>query len=57
MTEDARLTKDQETVLRAILQMLRTIRFGAIHVIVQDGRVVQMEKVEKVRLPQKVPCP
>ncbi|TAK35360.1 MAG: DUF2292 domain-containing protein [Chloroflexota bacterium] len=56
MTEDIGLTKDQETVLRATLQALRTIRYGAIQLIVQDGRVVQIEKMEKIRLPQKIPC-
>ena len=54
--EDAALTKEQALVLRETLQALRSIRFGAIQLIVQDGRVVQIEKVEKIRLPQKIPC-
>ncbi|TAK35347.1 MAG: DUF2292 domain-containing protein [Chloroflexota bacterium] len=50
------LTREQETVLRATLQALRTIRYGSVQLIVQDGRVVQIERVEKIRFPQKVPC-
>ncbi|WP_429741815.1 YezD family protein [Bacillus salipaludis] len=31
-------------------KMLETLNFGSITLIVQDGKVVQMEKNEKVRL-------
>lgn len=56
MIEGKALTPEQETVLRETLAALRTIKFGSVQLIIQDGRVVQIEKIEKVRLPQKVPC-
>ncbi|PQD94810.1 DUF2292 domain-containing protein [Pradoshia eiseniae] len=31
-------------------QMLTTIKFGSITLVVQDGKVIQIEKNEKVRL-------
>ncbi len=37
--------------LAQIAQMIRTIRFGAIQITIHDSRVVQIEKVEKIRLP------
>ncbi|MBT2640004.1 MULTISPECIES: YezD family protein [unclassified Bacillus (in: firmicutes)] len=30
--------------------MLKTLKFGSITLVVQDGRIVQIEKNEKVRL-------
>ncbi|WP_407948731.1 YezD family protein [Peribacillus faecalis] len=31
--------------------MLETVKFGSITLVVQDGKVIQIEKNEKVRLP------
>ncbi|TAK32469.1 MAG: DUF2292 domain-containing protein [Chloroflexota bacterium] len=56
MIEGQALTQEQETVLRETLAALRTIRHGSVHLIIQDGRVVQIETVEKLRVPQKIPC-
>jgi len=56
MIEGKALTQEQEAVLRETLAALRTIKFGSVQLIIQDGRVVQIEKVEKIRLSQKVPC-
>lgn len=33
-----------------IFQMLATMSFGTITIIVQDGKVIQLEKNEKIRL-------
>lgn len=45
---------DQSVLPAALLQelarALRSIRFGAIELVVHDGRVVQLETREKVRL-------
>lgn len=35
---------------RALRDALRTIRFGTVTLVVQDGRVIQIEKNEKFRL-------
>ena len=37
-------------VEREILRSLREIRFGSIEIVIHDGRVVQIERREKVRL-------
>ena len=36
-------------LLRELRQALRSIRFGAIELVIHDGRVVQLELREKVR--------
>jgi hypothetical protein len=36
-----------EQVLR---EALRTIKFGSVTLIIQDGRIIQVDKSEKVRL-------
>ena len=30
--------------------MLETLQFGSITLVVQDGKIVQLEKIEKVRI-------
>ena len=37
-------------VEREILRSLREIRFGSIEIVIHDGRVVQIERREKLRL-------
>lgn len=39
-----------EEVFENVKSMLKTMKFGSITVVVQDGKVVQLEKNEKVRL-------
>lgn len=36
--------------LNKLLEMLKTVRYGSVILIIQDGVVVQIEKNEKVRL-------
>ena len=36
-------------VARELLEALRSIRYGAVELIIHDGRVVQLERREKVR--------
>ena len=40
--------------MQAILDALRGLRFGSVTVIVQDGFIVQVERVEKRRLGRSV---
>jgi len=37
-------------VERALREALRSIRFGTVTLVVQDGRVIQIERNEKFRL-------
>ena len=36
-------------LLRELVEALRSIRYGAIELVIHDGRVVQLERREKVR--------
>jgi hypothetical protein len=38
--------------VRPLLQAVRAIRYGAVEIVIHDGRVVQIERREKVRLSQ-----
>lgn len=44
------LTSEEERVLQGVLAALRRIRHGSVVVVVQDGRAVQIDTLEKVRL-------
>jgi hypothetical protein len=33
-----------------IQQAVQTVRFGVVQLIIQDGRIVQIDKTEKIRL-------
>jgi hypothetical protein len=37
-------------VLEQIARAIRSLRFGTVHVTVHEGRVVQIEKLERVRV-------
>jgi len=42
--------KEDEKLLLQILKAIKSIRYGYIQITVQDGRVVQIDKTEKIRL-------
>jgi hypothetical protein len=44
------LSEEEREVLRQVIDVLRRIQFGTILLIVQDGKVVQIEMAEKFRL-------
>jgi hypothetical protein len=39
-----------QEITRQIQELLGTMKFGSITLIVQDGKVIQIEKNEKIRL-------
>ncbi|MGC4376154.1 YezD family protein [Fictibacillus sp. Mic-4] len=39
-----------ETIFERIKEMLETMKFGSITLVVQDGKVIQLERSEKVRI-------
>ena len=41
-------------ILRELRQALQSIRYGAIELVIHDGRVVQLERREKVRFSVEV---
>jgi len=42
----------QPSLLRELREALLAIRFGAIELVIHDGRVVQLERRERIRLDQ-----
>jgi hypothetical protein len=48
--ELAALTDEERIVLAKVADVLRKIRFGTVVLVVQDGKVVQIEMAEKFRL-------
>jgi hypothetical protein len=37
-------------IVRQIIEAIRSVRYGQVHIIIQDSRVVQIDKTEKLRL-------
>ena len=46
----AHLTDEERAVLAKVVEVLRKLRFGTVLLVVQDGKVVQIEMAEKIRL-------
>jgi hypothetical protein len=44
------LTEEERVVLARVAEVLRRINFGTVVLVVQDGKVVQIEMAEKFRL-------
>lgn len=42
--------EDEKKLLSQILKAVRSIRYGCVQIIVQDSKVVQIDKTEKIRL-------
>ena len=43
-------TAHEEAVLAEVLTSMRAVRFGSVQITLQDGRVVQIDTLEKKRL-------
>ncbi|MFI5340747.1 MAG: YezD family protein [Candidatus Methylomirabilales bacterium] len=41
---------EEGDIVRQIIDAIRSVRFGQVQIIIQDSRVVQIDKTEKVRL-------
>ena len=44
------LSDEEKVVLARVGEVLRKIRFGTVVLVIQDGKVVQIEMAEKFRL-------
>jgi hypothetical protein len=49
-SELAGLSEEERRILLQVVEVLRRINFGTVLLIVQDGKVVQIEMAEKFRL-------
>lgn len=48
--EQPKPSKVDRKDLQTITQMIESIRYGSVHIIIQDGKIVQIERNEKLRL-------
>jgi hypothetical protein len=48
--EWSKLGEDEQAVLLKVAEILKRIQFGNVVLVVQDGKVVQIEMAEKFRL-------
>jgi hypothetical protein len=46
----ASLSPEEREVLLKVVEILRRLQFGTVLIVVQDGKVVQIEMAEKFRL-------
>lgn len=44
------LSNEEREILRRVAEVLRKIDYGTVLLVVQDGKVVQIEMAEKIRL-------
>ena len=49
--------EDRDETLERVQAALRGLRFGTVTVVIQDGVVVQIERMEKIRLDTRRPGP
>jgi hypothetical protein len=48
--EWAKLPPEEQAVLLKVAEILKRIQFGTVVLVIQDGKVVQIEMAEKFRL-------
>lgn len=44
------IAEERDEILAQLMRMLESLKFGSITLVVQDGKIVQIEKNEKIRL-------
>ena len=47
---DYNASKNTEEYIEEVKKIVDSIRFGSVTLIVQDGKVIQIDKTEKIRL-------
>ncbi|WP_458459761.1 DUF2292 domain-containing protein [Pseudobutyrivibrio sp.] len=47
MAQTRNVTEDE---LAKIKEFIETIKFGSVNIIIQDGKIVQIDKSEKIRI-------
>ncbi len=48
--ETVEFKESEKELLSQILKALRSIRYGYVQIIIQDSKIVQIDKTEKIRL-------
>ena len=50
MSQEANATNDEKSFLNEVEHYVKEIKYGRITLIVQDGKVIQIDKTEKIRI-------
>lgn len=50
MSQEANTIKNDKSFLTEVEQYVKDIKYGSITLIVQDGKVIQIDKTEKIRI-------
>lgn len=45
--------KHEEAFVHHIASAIRDIKYGSVQIIIQDSRIIQIEKTEKIRVKEK----
>lgn len=46
--------KDDEMLFMEIVNAIKSIRYGYVHIIIQNSKIVQIDKTEKIRLDAEI---
>lgn len=49
MNQADHIVDEAEEIIAVLREALRTVRFGSVEVVIHDGRVVQIDRKEKLR--------
>ena len=44
------ISADERGLLREVIRALRSLRYGSVNLTVHDGRLVEIQKIEKIRM-------
>ena len=50
MENSEKIPKDTEEYIEEVKRIVGSIKFGSLTLIIQDGKVIQIDKTEKIRL-------
>lgn len=50
VSEINNISENEKRILLQILKALRDIKYGCVQIFIQDSKVVQIDKTEKIRL-------
>jgi len=49
-TLEQEISSDEQGLLREVIRALRSLRYGSVNLTVHDGRLVEIQKIEKIRM-------
>jgi hypothetical protein len=49
-TLEKEISADERGLLREVIRALRSLRYGSVNLTVHDGRLVEIQKIEKIRM-------